>query len=217
MPRIRTLNSRKPPDGWDLIEPALDELERTMREAVNDPHDGKRRVEMMWPIAKIHWQRTRYIYELYYKKKQISKELYEYCLQEKYADAKLISKWKKPGYEYLCSLEAIDKSSSNFGSVSKCRVPLSSREPGPQMPTVKTGCISCASSEASRFGGPIWWDSPRPNDLVAWAKAGCPTDDKPAKRKEKSKAAKEEDEAEAEDAAIEARLKQLRGAVGGDE
>jgi len=32
---------------------------------------------------------------MYYKKKAISKELYEYCLAEKIADANLIAKWKK--------------------------------------------------------------------------------------------------------------------------
>lgn len=60
-----------------------------------DPHDGKRKVESLWPIFRIHHQRSRYIYELYYKRKAISKELYEYCLKEGYGDANLIAKWKK--------------------------------------------------------------------------------------------------------------------------
>ena len=88
MPRVRTLQSKKPPEGFDLIEPALEELERNMRDAVNEPHEGKRKCESTWKVTKIHWQRSRYIYELYYKKKQISKELYEWCLDEKYADRK---------------------------------------------------------------------------------------------------------------------------------
>ena len=37
----------------------------------------------------------RYIYEMYYKKHEISKELYEFCLRNKLADAGLIAKWKK--------------------------------------------------------------------------------------------------------------------------
>merc|ERR1712146_41454 len=104
--------------------------ERKMREAVNDPHDGKRRGEMMWPIAKIHWQRTRYIYELYYKKKQISKELYEFCLKEKWADANLIAKWKKPGYEFLCCLLCIQAKDTNFHSTCICRVPKGQLQDG---------------------------------------------------------------------------------------
>lgn len=47
---------------------------------------------------------SRYIFDLFYKKKEISRELYEYCLREKWADANLIAKWKKSGFERLCCL-----------------------------------------------------------------------------------------------------------------
>jgi hypothetical protein len=63
--------------------------------AENEPHEGKRKAESVWPIFRIHHQRSRYIFEQYYKKKAISKELYEFLLREKYADANLIAKWKK--------------------------------------------------------------------------------------------------------------------------
>lgn len=196
MPRVRTLQSKRPPEGFDLIEPALEELERNMRDAVNEPHEGKRKCESTWKVTKIHWQRSRYIYELYYKKKQISRELYEWCLDEKYADKNLIAKWKKPGFEFLCSLQAIDKNSTAFGTTSICRVPLHKRQPNaPCTPAVTTGCISCASTEASRMGGPIWWDVPRPADLVAWAKAGCPTESKPAKKRKIEETNQDEDAA----------------------
>ena len=101
MPKIRTLRTKKAPKGWDLIEPTLMEMLNQMRDAENEPHEGKRKVEAGWKIIKLHHQRSRYIYELYYKKKQISRELYEYCLREKWADKYLIAKWKKPGYENL--------------------------------------------------------------------------------------------------------------------
>lgn len=39
------------------------------------------------------------MYDLYYDKKAISKQLYTYLLKNGYADANLIAKWKKPGYE----------------------------------------------------------------------------------------------------------------------
>lgn len=42
---------------------------------------------------------SRYVYDLYYEKYAISKELYEWLLKNKYADANLIAKWKKQGYE----------------------------------------------------------------------------------------------------------------------
>jgi len=202
MPRLRTLNTKKAPEGWDEVVPQLEEFASQMRDAVNEPHEGKRRNEATWPITKIHYERSRYIYELYYKKKAISRPLYDFLLQEKYGDANLIAKWKKPGYEFCCSLQALDKKGTNFGTTSLCRVPLHLRKPGPQGPSVNTGCISCASTEAGRLGGPIWWDSPRPADLVGWAKAGCPTEEKPAKKR---KEAPEDGDAE-----LEARAKALR-------
>jgi bud site selection protein 31 len=42
---------------------------------------------------------SRYIYDLYYEKEAISKTLYDWLLKNKYADAMLIAKWKKQGYE----------------------------------------------------------------------------------------------------------------------
>ena len=42
---------------------------------------------------------SRYIYDLYYEKEAISKPLYDWLLKNGYADANLIAKWKKPGYE----------------------------------------------------------------------------------------------------------------------
>lgn len=42
---------------------------------------------------------SRYIYELYYEKEAISKQLYDWLLKNGYADANLIAKWKKQGYE----------------------------------------------------------------------------------------------------------------------
>lgn len=41
--------------------------------AQTDPHEGKRKVEGLWPILRIHHQRSRYIFDLYYKRQAISK------------------------------------------------------------------------------------------------------------------------------------------------
>ncbi|OVA18634.1 G10 protein [Macleaya cordata] len=94
MPKIKT-NRIKYPTGWELIEPTLRELEAKMREAENDPHDGKRKCETLWPIFRIAHQKSRYIYDLYHRRSEISKELYEFCLDQGYADRNLIAKWKK--------------------------------------------------------------------------------------------------------------------------
>ncbi|XP_014791646.1 PREDICTED: protein BUD31 homolog [Calidris pugnax] len=137
MPKVK--RSRKPPpDGWELIEPTLDELDQKMREAETEPHEGKRKVESLWPIFRIHHQKTRYIFDLFYKRKAISRELYEYCIKEGYADKNLIAKWKKQGYENLCCLRCIQTRDTNFGTNCICRVPKSKLE-------VVRGFSACSS------------------------------------------------------------------------
>ncbi|KAD3337585.1 hypothetical protein E3N88_33105 [Mikania micrantha] len=74
MPKVKT-NRVKYPEGWELVEPTLNELQAKMREAENDPHDGKRKCEALWPIFKIAHQKSRYIFDLYYRRKEISAEL----------------------------------------------------------------------------------------------------------------------------------------------
>eukprot|EP00656_Telonema_subtile_P026598 TRINITY_DN2857_c0_g1_i2.p1 TRINITY_DN2857_c0_g1~~TRINITY_DN2857_c0_g1_i2.p1 ORF type:complete len:219 (-),score=44.19 TRINITY_DN2857_c0_g1_i2:88-744(-) len=114
---------------------------------------GKRKAECTWKIHKIHWERNRFIYNLHFVDKKISKPLYDYLCRQKIADGPLIAKWRKPGYEYLCSLSAIDTRNTNYGTSSICRVPLHLRGDRPT-PSITTGCISCASTDK---GVPIWW------------------------------------------------------------
>uniref|UniRef100_A0A0G4HAZ2 G10 protein n=1 Tax=Chromera velia CCMP2878 TaxID=1169474 RepID=A0A0G4HAZ2_9ALVE len=147
MPKIRTLGGKKPPAGWDEIEPTLDELGRKMREAENEPHDGKRKCESLWPIFRLHHERSRYIYNQYYKEKKISKELYDYCLKEGWADAALIAKWKKPGYEKLCCLRCMQPADTSFGTTCICRVPRSKLDADRIVECVQCGCHGCASCD----------------------------------------------------------------------
>jgi bud site selection protein 31 len=66
----------------------LDDYAKKMRDAENESHEGKRKAESLWPIMRISHTRSRYIYELYYKREAISRELYDWLLKEGYADAK---------------------------------------------------------------------------------------------------------------------------------
>lgn len=140
MPKIKT-NRVKYPDGWELIEPTLRELDAKMREGIinkvlfalysdvglsefyhvldewtflyfwlnslinvlaeNDSNDGRRKCEALWPIFRISHQKSRYIFDLYHRRKEISKELYEFCLDQGHADRNLIAKWKKVNISYL--------------------------------------------------------------------------------------------------------------------
>lgn len=160
----RKLKGKTPPEGWDMIEEVMEDFEAQMKEAVNEEHDGKRRAELNWKIHRLHWEKNRFIFDLMYKKKVMPKELFEYLVREKIADGALISKWRKPGYEILCSMLAIQKGNHNFGTTSHCRVPMKLRS-GQQRITadVQTGCISCASGDG-RFGGPVWWNTPLEED-----------------------------------------------------
>ncbi|EER14834.1 g10 protein, putative [Perkinsus marinus ATCC 50983] len=97
MPKVRTLRSKKAPEGWEEIESTLMEIDRKMRDAENEPHEDKRKTELLWPIHKLNHQRSRYVFDMYYKKKAISKELFRYCLDEGWADKQLVYKWRKPG------------------------------------------------------------------------------------------------------------------------
>jgi bud site selection protein 31 len=88
MPKIRTSRSKPPPEGFDEIEGVLEEYNRKMRDAENEDHEGKRKTESLWPIFRINHTRTRYIWDLYKKREAISKELFDWLVKEKYADAK---------------------------------------------------------------------------------------------------------------------------------
>ncbi|OMJ28544.1 Protein BUD31-like protein [Smittium culicis] len=147
MSKVRRKRARFPPEGFEEIEPTLKDFEQQMRDAENEPHEGKRRVEAVWPIMKIHHLRTRYIYDLYYKREAISFEVYDYCLQKKLADTNLIAKWKKPGFEKLCCLRCIQPRDTNYGTACICRVPKGKLEEGRTVECVHCGCRGCASTD----------------------------------------------------------------------
>ena len=146
MPKIRGLRpNTKTPEGWDLIEPTLEELEGKMREAESESHEGKRKVESLWPIFQIHHQRSRYIYDLFHKRKAITRELYDFCLKHKIADQALIAKWKKQGYENLCCLRCVQVRDTNYGTNCICRVPKSSLDEEKKIiQCVHCGCRGCS-------------------------------------------------------------------------
>lgn len=148
MPPLRTSRNRKPPPaGFDDIEDTLLEFSNKMKDAENAPHDGKKKHEMLWPIFQISHQRSRYIYDLYYEKEAISRQLYEWLLKNNYADANLIAKWKKQGYEKLCCLRCIQTKETNFNATCICRVPKAQLKEDQMIQCVSCGCRGCASSD----------------------------------------------------------------------
>lgn len=177
----RKLKNKKPPEGWELIEDVVEDFEQQMKDAVNEEHEGKRKAELTWKIHRIHWEKNRFIFDLMYQRKVMARELFDYLVREKIADGALISKWRKPGYELLCSLMSIQRSNHNFGTTAHCRVPLRLRAGQQRItPNVQTGCISCASGDG-KFGGPCWWNTPLEDEeaetadenRTTWTQAGA--------------------------------------------
>ena len=90
---------------------------------------------------------SRYIYDLYYGKEAISRELYDFLLKHKYGDADLIAKWKKQGYEKLCCLKCDFAEEKNFKTKCICRVPKKSLQEKHEIECVTCGCRGCASGD----------------------------------------------------------------------
>lgn len=141
---------KKPPVGFDDVEATLEALENELRDKVKETNEGKRKTESLWPIHQISWQKSRYIYDMYYTHNRISRQVYDYCINQKLVDSSLIAKWKKPGYERLCSTFVINPSNYKFGTTSICRVPIYDRPEearAAQDPT--TGCRGCACGKGA--------------------------------------------------------------------
>ncbi len=196
-------SNRPPPAGYDVIEPVIEALENELRDKVKESNAGKRNTESIWPVHQINWQRSRYVYDMYYTYNRISKKVYDYCLKNKIADAGLIAKWKKKGYERLCSTYVINPANYKFGTTSICRVPMKDRgetQKNAQDPT--TGCLGCASGQDA---GPrnIFGNKYGQNLAAVQFAREMRMAALDAKREEAARRQREEDEAEAAAAAEE--------------
>jgi len=137
----------RPPPGFEVLSSTLNALEHEMRAKIHEPHEGKRKAEMLWPIHQINNQRSRYVYDMFYVHKRISRTVYDYCLRQKLVDASLIAKWKKPGYDRLCSTFAINTRNYPYGTVSICRVPRHFLRKGQIVQDSHSGCRGCSSGK----------------------------------------------------------------------
>ena len=146
---------------------------------------------------------------------------YDFLVREKIADGALISKWRKPGYEILCSLLAIQKGNHNFGTTSHCRVPMKNRAQQQRVtPDVQTGCICCASGDG-RFGGPIWWNTPLDDDSkdakeknrAVWVQSGGEEEEEEHVQADEEARKRKRDEEEELDPEVQKRLDALKKGI----
>lgn len=54
---------------------SLTVAKEAVQEAVNEEHEGRRKNELTWKIHRIHWEKNRFIYDLMYVRKVMSREL----------------------------------------------------------------------------------------------------------------------------------------------
>ena len=71
----RRLKNKRMPAGFEQIEEVIEDFENQMKEAVNEEHDGMRKNQSSWKIHRLHWEKNRFIFDLMYKRKVMSKEL----------------------------------------------------------------------------------------------------------------------------------------------
>ena len=173
MPKIRP-GMRPPPKGFDVVSDALDAFEQQMKDAVNDTADGKGKGEAMWAISSINFRRTRHLFDLCFKTKEISREVLDYCAAMGFIDAGLVKRWRIPGYERLCCVTCVTPSATNSGGSCVCRVPPGQRrvKGGPCKICGCTGCCSGAKKSAPPQDESLPALAPEPKDGDLFPKGG---------------------------------------------
>ncbi|KAJ6231259.1 protein bud31 [Anaeramoeba flamelloides] len=143
--RIRSRKFRKkpPPEGWEDIQEKILEFENEMREAERETKTNQRKNEMRWKIFQINHKRSRYVFNLYFKKKEISKKLYQFLIDQKFADKGLISYWRKEGYERLCCQMCVQTTNTHSNTTCICRVPKKQRSGKKPIKCHTCGCPGC--------------------------------------------------------------------------
>ncbi|CCW62212.1 unnamed protein product [Phytomonas sp. EM1] len=132
----------------------------------------------LWRIAQINHERTRYVFDAFFRLKAISKEVYDYCCEMQFIDEGLARRWRLPGYEHLCCIAcAVPGAASVAASITSkyalrdkreqrhasdsiqqkkedrltciCRVPASQRKNKHFFACTVCGCRGCCSTDAS--------------------------------------------------------------------
>lgn len=127
-----------PPPEWHKVCDYIDGTELEMRAIESSTEKD---TQKCWNVLRLHNRRTRHIYNLR-TSGSISKELYNYLVQNFYCDHALVCYWKKNGYENLCCLRCV-QSDTKHGNVCICRVPR--RNLAPQgVECDNCGCTGCS-------------------------------------------------------------------------
>lgn len=145
MSRIRRRSDLKPPPGWEEVKTMVLDLNNKMREAEMANNDARSSQEQLWRVMRCNWLRSRPIYEMRWKDKTMDNTLYEWILNQSYADRDLINAWRRPGYDRLCCVACISKK-TDHGGVCMCRVPRETRK-NKDIECHHCGCRGCCSGD----------------------------------------------------------------------
>ncbi|OHT01530.1 Pre-mRNA-splicing factor cwf14 [Tritrichomonas foetus] len=106
--RIRQFqDSQPPPSGWEDVMAVFLKLDNEyIVEDSRIPDDFIPR-EQYVRIQKANYRRTRALYYRRFIKKSISKELYNWIIEQNLVDKRLLQKWNEPGFENLCCLDCV--------------------------------------------------------------------------------------------------------------
>ncbi|KAA8497002.1 Protein BUD31-like 1 [Porphyridium purpureum] len=156
--RVKLAQKTAPADV-QALQDLFERHDAAVRVLMEEDISKKMRAELQWGVHRANYEKNRSIYE-----RGVSERGMRYLVKHNLVDAKLIAKWKKPGYERLCSTAAVTTSNTNMGTVSICRVPLRCRQPEQVRPSVLTGCVTCATED----DGPIWWNEEPPERVLTW-------------------------------------------------
>lgn len=149
---MRRVWTSPPPEEeeWKAIEPTITELYQELKEATLAQNATSTIASSQWPIFRLHHQRSRYLFDLYYQRRLISKPTLDWCVEQGIADRELMAKWRRPGYEGLCCLRCIQSNDSTHGTVCVCRVPveqLSLQDARQILECQHCGCRGCSSGK----------------------------------------------------------------------
>jgi bud site selection protein 31 len=147
MPKVRP-GMPKPPKGFDVVADVLDSFDAEMKAAIAEPHQGKRKTETTWGVAKVNRSRTRAVWELF-RAGKATKDVLDYCVKVKFIDGSLVRLWSLPGYETACCAECVNPKNHSFGGACICRVPRRDRGDDP-IACSCCGCTGCASGEKKK-------------------------------------------------------------------
>jgi bud site selection protein 31 len=147
MSRIRRRPDLNPPPEWAEIREQMLELNAKLREAQNMCVDENMTREQIAAIQRSNWTRCRVIYLKRFVEKTMGSDLFEWILNQGFADRHLIKIWQRPGYERACCTECVSDKDPAGGCI--CRRPVARNETK-GLRCRECWCHGCATCDTER-------------------------------------------------------------------